>query len=102
MQQPYSGAPPGQLPGYMQEPTTGPIPDPAGYPGGYRPGFGTPGDIFSPGQDLAGQAMSEAARFIGRRVGRRMQQRAADRVQQAMTRPAMSAQQQEVLRTQID
>ena len=86
----------------MQEPTTGPIPDPAGYPGGgqYRPGFGSGGDFYSPGQDLAGLAMNEAARFIGRRIGRRAQ-RAADQARPAMARPAMAAQQQEVLRTQI-
>ncbi len=94
--QPYPGAPPGALPGYMQEPTTGPIPDPYGYPGqgGYRPGPGS-GAGYSPGQDLAGLAMSEAAKFIGRRIGRRAQ-RAADRVQ-----PAVPAKNQEVLRTQI-
>lgn len=95
--QPYTGSPPGALPGYMQEPTTGPIPDPYGYPGqgGYRPGLSSGADYYSPGQDLAGAAMSEAAKFIGRRIGRRMQ-RAADRVQ-----PTLAAKNQEVLRTQI-
>lgn len=95
--QSYPGAPPGALPGYMQEPTTGPIPDPYGYPGGggYRPRLSSGSDYGSPGQDLAGLAMSEAAKFIGRRVGRRMRQ-AADRVQ-----PALAAKNQEVLRTQI-
>ncbi len=71
---PYPGAPPGSVPGYLQEPTTGPIPDRPPYPvrgGGYGP------DV------------------IGRRLGRRMQ-RAAERVQ-----PALAAQHQDVLRTQI-
>ncbi len=101
MPQPYPGAPQGALPGYMQEPTTGPIPDPAGYPGGgYRPGFGSGGG-FSPGQDLTGMAMSEAARFIGRRMGRRAQ-RAADQARPAVAaQAAQAAQLQEVLRTQI-
>jgi len=70
---PYPGAPPGSVPGYLQEPTTGPIPDRPPYPargGGYGP------DV------------------IGRKLSRRMQ-RAADRVQ-----PALAAR-QEVLRTQI-
>lgn len=95
--QPYPGASPGALPGYMQEPTTGPIPDPYGYPGrgGYRPDLGSGADSYSPGQDLADLAMSEAAKFIGRRVGRRMR-RAADRVQ-----PTVAAKNTEVLRTQI-
>ena len=79
----------------MQEPTTGPIPDPYGSQGqgGYRPGFGTGADAL--GQDLAGLAVSQAARFIGRRMARRAQQ-AADRVQ-----PAVAAKNTEVLRTQI-
>jgi hypothetical protein len=40
--------------------------------------------------------MSEAAKFIGRRIGRRAQRAAADRVP-----PAVPAKNQEVLRTQI-
>jgi hypothetical protein len=95
--QPYPGAQPGGLPGYMQEPTTGPIPDPYGYPsgGGYHPNLSSGPDYLSPGDQLAGLAMSEAAKFIGRRIGRRAQ-RAADRVQ-----PPRATQNTEVLRTQI-
>ncbi len=95
--QPYPGAPPGALPGYMQEPTTGPIPDPYGNPGqgGYRPDLSPGAGYGSLGDDLAGLAMSQAAKFIGRRIGRRAQ-RAADRVQ-----PAVAAKNQDVLRAQI-
>ena len=71
----YPGVPPagqsGALPGYMQEPTTG------------------------PGDDLAGAAASEAFRFIGRRVGRRLQQTAGQ------AQSAAAARNEEVLRTQI-
>lgn len=52
--------------------------------------------IGSIGDDIAGAVIGEAAKFIGRAIGRRVQRTIADRVQ-----PAMAAQQEAMLRNQI-
>jgi hypothetical protein len=95
----YPGVPPagqsGALPGYMQEPTTGPIPDPYSGRSGYQPNLSSGAGSYSLGDDLAGAVVSEAFRFIGRRVGRRMKQTAAQ------GQSAATARNEEVLRTQI-
>jgi hypothetical protein len=89
MQEPQPGQPLGGVPGYMQEPQPG---QPLGYSG---PG-GRDSTDFSLGEDLAGIAMSEAAKFIGRRIGRRMQRSYTDRIA-----PALAARAGDSLRTQI-
>ena len=95
LQEPVPGQP-GGVPGYLQEPRPGPSRDPrAGQPRGY-PGAGRGNSLDSPGDELAALAMSEAAKFIGRRIGRRMQRTYADRVQ-----PALAAQVEQKLQTQI-
>jgi hypothetical protein len=92
--QSYPGAQQGAVPGWAQQPTTGPIPDPYQGQGGYRPDFSS-GIGRSIGDDVAGPVVSEAFRFIGRRVGRRMQQTAAQ------AQSSLAARNQEMLMTQI-
>jgi hypothetical protein len=48
------------------------------------------------GDDIAGAAIGAAAKFIGRRIGRRVQQTMNERVL-----PTLAAKQQEMLQTQI-
>jgi hypothetical protein len=107
---PQPGTAGGAQPGWAADP------QPMGGPGGAQPGWaadprpmrgsggwsrssdgpGPPSDALeSIGEDLAGAAMGAAARFIGRKIARRMQ----DRLDQAMT--AVTAKQQDVLQAQI-
>lgn len=66
-------------------------------PGNYRnPGYYDSGDGSSIGDDIAGAVIGEAAKFIGRAIGRRVQRAYAERVQ-----PAVAASQEEMLRNQI-
>lgn len=96
LQEPVPGQP-GGVPGYLQEPRPGPPPDPLGrQPGQYSGSAGSGYRDVPLGDDLAGLAVSETARFIGRRIGKRMQRNYADRVQ-----PALAAHVAERLRTQI-
>jgi len=93
-----AGAQQGGVPGWAQQPTTAPIPDPYGYPGqggGYRQNRIPGPDSFSPVDDIAGAVVSEAFKFIGRRVGRRLQQTAAQ------AQSTLAARNAEVLQTQI-
>lgn len=58
--------------------------------------YGGGESIGSIGDDIAGAVIGEAAKFIGRAIGRRVQRTIAERVQ-----PAMAAQQEAMLRNQI-
>lgn len=103
LQEPQPGQP-GSVPGWMQEPQPGQPGDVPGYRQEPRPGQpsrfprspGSDSRDFSLGEDLAGLAMSEAAKFIGRRIGRRMQRAYTERIV-----PAVQAQAGDRLRTQI-
>ena len=78
-----------------QEPAAGPPPGPLSGPGGLadlvwsmrRPGGGDVED------QIADAAIGAATRFIGRRLGKKMQQAYTERVQ-----PAMTAKREEMLR----
>jgi hypothetical protein len=92
----------GPQPGWAAEPQTGALPGPSGQRGSsYRPpsrnysDFSSGDGIGSLGDDVAGAAMGMAARFIGRAISRKMQ----DKVSQAL--PAMMAKQEAMLREQI-
>lgn len=58
--------------------------------------YGRGGGISSVEDDIAGVVLGEAAKFIGRAIGRRMQRTYTERVQ-----PAMAANQEALLRNQI-
>jgi len=96
----YSGGPPGHgagpQPGWAAEPQSGPLPG----PGGRQRSYSRPGDIgvgdLSFGDDIAGAALGMAARFIGRGISRRMQDKLAQQVV-----PALAAKQEAMLREQI-
>jgi len=83
--------------GWAAEPQAGPPPGPGGRRRSYSP---RPSDMdgadLSFGDDLAGAALGMAARFIGRSIGRRVQDKLAQQVV-----PAMAARQEAVLREQI-
>ena len=93
----------GSQPGWAAEPQSGAPPGPGGRRGrSYRPpsrsydsDFSSGDVLGSLGDDVAGAAMGMAARFIGRAVSRKMQ----DKVSQAL--PAMMAKQEAMLREQI-
>ena len=109
--EPQSGAVPGWTgqpqggpqPGWAAEPQSGAPPGPGGRRGrSYRPpsrsydsDFSSGDVLGSLGDDVAGAAIGMAARFIGRAVSRKMQ----DKVSQAL--PAMMAKQEAMLREQI-
>jgi hypothetical protein len=94
---PQPGQPLGGVPGYAQEPRPGRPRDPRGRQRlGYSGSGGNDSTDFSLGDDLAGLAMSEAAKFIGRRIGRRMQRSYTERIA-----PALEAHAADRLRTQI-
>ncbi len=84
-------------PGWAQEPTRGN----RGWRGSSSRGYdsGPIGDniIDSIGEDIAGAALGAAARFIGRRVGKKMQTAFTDKVMHAM-----AAKQEEMLRRQVE
>jgi hypothetical protein len=95
---PQPGAPqPGPVPGWAAQPRPGApggwrgmrsrIPDDSG-----RDGF----SLESVEGDIAGVAITAAAKFVGRAIGRRVQRTVNERVL-----PAMAAKQQEILQTQI-
>ncbi len=92
--EPRPGPPGGPQPGWAAEPQPGPPGQ-----GGWRARTGLPGNLGMGGgsleDDLTGVAMNAAARFIGRKIGRRVQ----DKLSQAM--PAMAAKQEAMLREQI-
>jgi len=95
-QQGYAAEPrPGPPQGYAAQPRPGP---PGGWQGGGSQVFpGRSGDDSgSLGDDLAGAAMSAAAGFIGRAIGRRVQRTFEQRVL-----PNIAARQEAVLRAQI-
>jgi hypothetical protein len=97
MQEPQPGQPLGGVPGYMQEPQPGQPRDPRGRQRlGYSGSGGRDATDFSLGDDLAGIAMSQAAKFIGRRIGRRMERTYTERIA-----PALDANAGDRLRTQI-
>jgi len=94
--EPQAGPPPGgAIPGWARRPQAGPPPGPLSGAGGLgdllwsirRPGGGDVED------QIAGAAIGAATRFIGRRIGKRMQQAYTERVQ-----PAMAAKREEMLR----
>jgi len=110
--EPQAGPPPGPQPGWVGEPQAGPPPGgaipgwarrpQAGPPPGPLSGAGGLGDLLwsirRPGggdveDQIAGAAIGAATRFIGRRIGKRMQQAYTERVQ-----PAMAAKREEMLR----
>ena len=109
--EPQSGAVPGWTgqpqggpqPGWAAEPQSGAPPGLSGRRGrSYRPpsrsydsDFSSGDVLGSLGDDVAGAAMGMAARFIGRAISRKMQ----DKVSQAL--PAMMAKQEAMLREQI-
>jgi hypothetical protein len=101
-QQPGYGAAPQQ--GWAAEPQTGPEPGyaaqprPGPPPGSWqRSGARSPGgDNLTPGEDLAGLAMTTAARFIGRAMGRRVQ-----RTNTRQVLPTLAAHAEALLREQI-
>ena len=106
--EPQSGAMPGQpqggpQPGWAAEPQSGAPPGLSGRRGrSYRPpsrsydsDFSSGDVLGSLGDDVAGAAAGMAARFIGRAISRKMQ----DKVSQAL--PAMMAKQEAMLREQI-
>ena len=104
----YAAEPqPGPVPGYAAEPRSGPVPGyaaeprPGPLPGSWQgSGSGVPGRSSGDGRsledDLAGAAISAAARFVGRAIGRRVQRTYGERVL-----PALAAKQEEMLRAQI-
>ncbi len=114
--EPTSGPLPGSQPqqGWQAEPRSGPLPGSGAQPGwaaqpqaGPVPGrrFGGARFPSSPGSDIdadsvedliAGVAMGAAAKFIGRKIGRKMQQAYEERVV-----PALAAKQEAALRQQI-
>ncbi len=96
----------GPAPGWGGQPQAGPAPDWAAEPqagplrgrgaGGFRPRV-TRVTSSSLEDDIASAALGAAARFIGRKVGQRVQRALSE---QAL--PALAAQQQDRLRTQIE
>jgi hypothetical protein len=104
--EPQAGPLPGPLPGqgqgqgqgqgpqqgYSGQPRSGRMPGP--WPGRFPGGFS--GDGSSVEDDIAGVAVTAAAKFIGRSIGRRVQRAYEDRVV-----PALAAKQQALLSTQI-
>jgi hypothetical protein len=103
--QPSTGQQPGWAraaqPGWAQEPTQGQQSGPGNWRGSRARDYdtGSIGDniIDSIGEDIAGAALGAAARFIGRRIGRKMQTTFNDKVM-----PAMAARQDEMLRRQVE
>ena len=91
----------GPQPGWAAEPQAGAPPGPGGRRSSYSPPSRSYGSDLSSdglgslGDDAAGAAMGMAARFIGRAISRRMQ----DKVSQAL--PAMMAKQEAMLPEQI-
>jgi hypothetical protein len=82
-------------PGWAAEPQPGPLPGPRGrrrYNRAPRSGS----DYISPGDDLAGLAITGATRFIGRAIGRRVQAKYTEQIL-----PALAARAQAMLQTQI-
>jgi hypothetical protein len=91
----------GQQPGWAQEPAQGQQSGPGGWRGNSSRDYGSSsiGDniIDSIGDDIAGAALGAAARFIGRRIGRKVQNTLSEKVM-----PAVAANQQEMLRRQVE
>jgi hypothetical protein len=85
-QQPQAGP----LPGYAQQPRSGPLRGPGG--GGYQPPSPSYGSV---GDDLAGMAVAEGARFVGRMIGKRVQAAAGQ------AQAALAQKRDAMLRTQI-
>jgi hypothetical protein len=83
----------GPVPGYAQPPRPGP---PGGWRGGGRPG-GMDVDVGDSIEDaIASVALGAAAKFIGRSIGKKMQN-----AYQQKVAPALAAKQEEMLRVQI-
>jgi len=91
--QPWPPPGSGAAPGYRQEPRPGPLPGRGRR--GYSRTTSSGSDYTSPEDDLASLALTEAARFIGRAIGKRVQ-RTYEQVQ-----PALAARGEAMLRTQI-
>lgn len=91
--EPQAGPVPGPVPGWAREPQRGRPPGPPGRRS--RGNISSGSDYSSIGDDLAGLAISGAAQFIGRAIGRRMQQ-AYQRAQ-----PTLAARGEAMLSTQI-
>jgi hypothetical protein len=94
--QPQAGPPPGQ--GWNAQPQAGPPPGRRSGPGGWARNldFRSSSDADGIEDVVADIAMGAVTRFIGRKVGRRVQQAVTDRVQQVVTDrvlPAMAARQ---------
>jgi hypothetical protein len=99
----------GPVPGWADQPQAGPPPGPGRRRSGRAPswqrgGSSSAGDAFSfddasLGDDIAGAALGAAAGFLGRAIGRRIQDSVSQRVAPAMA--AMAAKREEMLRTQI-
>jgi len=92
--QPGYGA--GPQPGWAAEPQAGALPGPGGRQRSYPMPSDTGGGDLSFGDDLAGAALGMAARFIGRSISRRVQDKLAQQVV-----PALAAKQEALLREQI-
>ena len=110
--EPQAGPPPGPQPGWVGEPQAGPPPGGAipgwarnpqpGRPPGPLSGTGGLADLVwsmrRPGggdvdDQIADAAIGAATRFIGRRLGKKMQQAYTERIQ-----PAMTAKREEMIR----
>jgi hypothetical protein len=110
--EPQAGPPPGPQPGWVGEPQAGPPPGGAipgwarnprpGRPPGALSGTGGLADLVwsmrRPGggdvdDQIADAAIGAATRFIGRRLGKKMQQAYTERIQ-----PAMTAKREEMIR----
>ncbi len=95
-QQGYAAQPQqGPVPGWAAEPVSGPLPGPRGWQGRV-PSRSDSLDGDNLGADLASAAVTAAARFMGRSIGRRVQRAYSEQVL-----PALAAKREAVLREQI-
>jgi hypothetical protein len=82
--------------GWAAEPHSGSLPGPGGRQRSYPTYSDAGGGDVSFGDDIAGAALGMAARFIGRSISRRVQDKLTQQVM-----PAMAAKQEALLREQI-
>jgi hypothetical protein len=103
--QPGTGQQPGWAqqpqPGWAQEPAQGQTPGQGSWGGNRSRSYDSSsigdGILSSIEDDIAGAALGAAARFIGRRIGRKVQNTLSEKVM-----PAVAANQQETLRRQVE
>lgn len=87
----------GPQPGWAQEPTQRQQSGPGNWRGSRSSGSIGDNIMSSIEDDIAGAALGAAARFIGRRIGKKMQTAFNDKVM-----PAMAARQEDTLRRQVE